>query len=333
MDKGQKVYIMLNGKLVEETCMENPYTCKRHASFHRKRREFGGMREEYVKKFFDTTELPEKEHKSKTSFQPPNYRRIGLKFMGEYYMKHEEEAIKLADKLSEDEKESILYYTGSGYLDVLNHIYGRPRRTISVEKLADGTEIKKLAGDGMSDEEWGTLMQTHIDNMNKAIGLAGEQEEPEILYRAVLAHNDKGKFDRWANPASEETYEEFVDSNFKIGETFYRKTITSTSADPAAAVSFFLKPEQRKNGQAVIIEYLTNKGARLSRDAGTSKMIHREHEVILPPYQKFKVVSVHKNVKYTVDARERFQDRGIRKDKFGNIVAPNVTIVQVVEVD
>ena len=333
MSQGQKVYIVLNGKLVEEICTENPYTCKRHASFHRKRREFSGMREEYVKKFFDTSMLQELERKSKTAFQPPNYKRIGLKFMGEYYMKHEEAAKKLADKLSEEEKESILYYTGSGYLDVLNHVYGRPRRVIYVEKIADGTEKRKIVGEDMTDEEWSEEMQKHVDNMNKAIGLAGEQEKPEILYRAILAHNNKGKFDRWANPAEEQDYTNFIDSNFKVGQTFCRKTITSTSADPAAAVSFFLKPEQRKNGQAIIIEYLTDKGARLSRDAGTSKMIHREHEVILPPYQKFKVVAVHKNVKYTVDARERFQDRGIRTDKFGNIVAPDITIVQVAEVD
>jgi hypothetical protein len=331
MEKGQKVYIVLNGKLVEETCTENPYTCKRHASYHRKRIQFGGMREEYVKKFFDTSDLPEKEHIAKTDFQPPNYKRIGLKFRGEYYNKHEEAAVKLAAKLTDEEKESILYYTGAGYIDILNHVYGRPRRVTARENHADGTEKILYVGEGMSDEEWEKEMETHIDNMNKAIGLAGEQQEPEILYRAILAHNEDGKFDRWANPAEEIAYDKFVENNFKIGETFYRKTITSTSADPAAAVSFFLKPEQRQNGQAVIIEYLTAKGARLSRDAGTSKMIHREHEVILPPYQKFKVVAVHKNVKYTVDARERFKDRGIHPDKFGNIVAPNVTVVQVIE--
>ena len=330
MEKGQKVYIMLNGKLVEETCLENPYTCKRHTDFHRKRRQFGGMREEYVKQFFDTSSLPEKEKKAKTGFQPPNHKRIALKFMGEYYMKHEEASMKLAEKLSDKEKESILYYTGAGYIDVLNHVYGLPRRIVSHGPANEPNIVK--VGAEYSDEEWSEIMEQHIYNVNKAIGLAGEQEE-ETLYRAVIAHNGKGKFHPHANPGDPEQYENFVDNNFTVGQTFYRKTITSTSADPAAAVSFFLNEEQRKNGQAVIIEYLTKQGARLSRKAGTSKMIHNEHEVILPPYQKFEVVAIHKNVKYTVDARERFQDRGIKKDKFGNIVAPNVTIVQVKEVD
>jgi len=330
---GEKVYMMVNGKLVEETCTESPATCRRHGLYHSRRRQLRGVREEYVKKFFDTSLLPERERKAKTEFQPPHHKRIGLRFGGEYHNHHEEEAVKLAGKLSDDEKESILYYTGAGYIDVLNHIYGRPRRIIENSTSADGTWRVKKIGDEYSDEEWANIMQHHIDNMNKAIGLAGEQSEPEILYRVVQAHDEKGKFDRYANPAGENAVEDFVDNNFKEGETFYRKTVTSTSADPAAIVSFFVKPENRNSGNVVIVEYKSRRGARLSKDAGTSKMIHREYEVILPPYQKFKVAKVYKNVDYKVDTRERIYDRGVHPDKFGNITMKNVTVVQVEETD
>lgn len=333
MEKSQKVYMVVKGKLVEEICTESPYTCKRHGSYHLARRSLGNIREEYVKNFFDTTVLPERERESKTAFQPPRYRRIGLIWRGEYFQKHADEALKVAQKLNDEERESVLYYTGVGHVDVLNHVYGRPRRIVERGKLADGTEKIKHVGDEHPDEEWAKIMQKHVDNVNKIIGLAGEQRQPEILYRAVVAHNRKGKFDRYANPAGGEDVEDFINSNFKAGGTFYRKTITSTSADPAAAVSFFMNEENRKDGHGVIIEYLTRQGARLSREAGTSTTIHNEHEVILPPYQKFKVVSVYKNVKYTIDARERFKDRGIKVNRFGNIVAPNITIVQVEEVD
>lgn len=331
--KGEKVYIVLKGKLVEETCTENPLTCQRHKGYHSERRRLGRIGEQYVKQYFDTTLLPEREKQAKTTHQPPHHKRIGIRRDGQYHENHEQQAQTLADKLTEEEKESINYYTGAGYKDILNHIYGYPRRIIERHATSDGTIITKKVEENLTDEQWGEKMEKHIHNMNKAIGLAGEQKQPEMLYRIITAHNEKGKYDQHVNPNSAENYDEFIDKNFTVGETFYRKTITSTTADPAAALSFFTKKEQQQNGQTIIIEYLTKQGARLSRKAGTSQMIHNEYEVILPPYQKYEIVAVHKNAKYTVDARERHWDRGLKTNKYGNITAPNITIVQVKETE
>lgn len=331
---GTKAYIMINGKLVEETCTDSPYTCTRHRAWHNAQRDLRGVRDEYVKAFFDTSDLPEKEKAAKSDFQEPNRKRIGLAFMGEAYNEHKELAQKLADKITEEERKSVLFYTNHGYKDIMNYIYGRPRRVVSIQGFADGTQKENLAGgNDVSDEEWNAQLEKHIQNVNKVIGLAGEKAEPEILYRAMVLHDDSKQIRTGINPTDEEQMEEFIARNFKVGEVFHRKAVTSVSADPTAAVSFFLNNGSSANGSGVIIEYKTRSGARLSRDAGTSAVIHDEFEVLLPPRKEFRVVAIHKNVKYSIDARKRFQDRGMKKDRFGKVVAPKITLIQVEEID
>jgi hypothetical protein len=332
---GTKAYIMINGKLVEETCTESPATCTRHRAWHNAQRDLRGVREEYVKAFFDTSDLPEKEKAAKADFQEPNRKRIGLAFQGEAYTKHKELAQALADKLTDEEKESVLFYSNNGYKDIMNYIYGRPRRVISIQAFADGSQKENLAGgNDVTDEEWNAKMERHVQNVNKAIGLAGEQAEPEILYRAMVLNDDNYvQLERNQMHIDEEAMEEFIPKYFKVGEVFHRKAVTSTSSDPTSAVTFFLNHGSDRNGSGVIIEYKTRRGARLSKEAGTSRVIHEEFEVLLPPRQEFRVVAVHKNVKYSIDARKRFQDRGMKKDRFGKVVAPKVTLIQVEEID
>lgn len=333
MDKKQKAYIIINGKLVEEWCSESPSTCSRHRAWHQARNQMRYVNEESFKDFFDTTALPEKEAKHKKDFQPPKSRRIGIIFHGEAYKKHKALAQELADKLTANEKESLLFYTNTGHQDIINHIYGKPRRIISTMLLQDGSQKHNFAGgNDLTDEQWSEVLQSHINNLNNVIAKAGAQPEPEILYRAITMHEANGLF-KHDDMSDEEFKEKFLSQNFKEGSEFYRKNITSVSADPAAVLSFFIKKEDKNDGSAVIIEYKTKKGARLSKEAGTTRMIHDEHEVLLPAYQKFRVVAVHKDIKYTVDARKRFFDRGMSADRFGKIVAPKVTLVQVEEVD
>lgn len=326
---------MLNGKLVEETCTDSPSTCTRHRAWHNAQTNLRGVREEYVKSFFDTSELQGKESLAKSDFQDPTRKRIGLIFRGEADLNHRERADALSSKLTKEEIASIKFYTGNGYKDVMNHLYGRGRRVISIMHLADGTTVNNMAGGkDITDEQWEAQMEQHIENVNKAIGLAGELAEPEILYRAMVLHDENGQLGRDQYEAfDEDKMEEFITKNFKVGEVFHRKAVTSASADPAAAVTFFLNNGSKTNGTGVIIEYKTRRGARLSRDSGTSNVIHEEFEVLLPPRQEFRVVSITKKVKYSIDARKRFQDRGMKTDRFGKIVAPNITVIQVEEID
>jgi hypothetical protein len=333
MEKKQKAYIIINGQLVEEWCSDSPLTCSRHRAWHQAKIKMRFVNDESVKDFFDTTSLPEKEATHKKDFQPPKSRRVGIIFNGDTYKKHKELAQELADKLTPQEKESLMFYTNTGHQDIINHIYGKPRRIISTTSFPDGTEKHNLAGGNeLSDDEWSETLQNHINNVNSVIIKAGEQDEPEVLYRAITVHEANGLFKN-QDMSDEDFKEKFLSQNFSEGSEFYRKNITSVSSDPAAVLSFFLKKEAKSNGSAVIVEYKTKKGARLSKEAQTTRMIHDEYEVLLPAYQKFRVVAVYKDIKYTVDARKRFQDRGMSTDGFGKIVAPKVTLVQVEEID
>ena len=328
---GKKAYIIINGKLVEETCTEsNSYDCKRHAAYHRLQGEFRFAGEDTIKEIFDTTEYPEKSHKAKTELMPPNYRRYSLGFGTDYYNQHKELAEQLASKLTEDEIASVRHYTGSGYKDVMNRIYGRPRRVISRALQPDGTFIENMVNPEMTDDEHNTYIDKVIEDMNKATGLSRELEEPQVIYRAMVAHDDSLQI---RNGIDSEAMDEFVNKNFQVGDTFYRKAVTSASADPAVAVSFFLNNGADKMGNGVIIEYLTKKGARISKHVKTSSHLADEMEVILPPETKFKVEAIHRNVKYTIDARVNAHQRGIKPNKYGKIVAPKITLIQVVEIE
>lgn len=328
---GKKAYIIINGKLVEEICTEtSSYNCKRHAAYHRLQSEMRFSSEDVVKEIFDTTAYPQSINKSKKELMPHNYRRHSIGFNTEYYNQHLELAEDLASKLSEDEIASIRYYTGSGYKDVMNYIYGRPRRIVSRVGMPDGTFKDNLVNADMTDEEHDAYMEKVVQHVNKATGLCKELEEPQVVYRAMVAHNDTMQI---REQMQDEHMDEFVNKNFQIGETFYRKAVTSASSDPAVAVSFFLNEGATSKGNGIIIEYLTTKGARLSKHAKTSSHLADEMEVLLPPETKFKVKAIHRNIKYTIDARINGLQRGIRPNKYGKIVAPKITLIQVEEVD
>lgn len=328
---GKKAYIIINGKVVEEICNEsNPYNCKRHAAYHRLQASMRFSSEETIKEIFDTTGYDEKIKKAKTELMPPNYRRYSVGFNSEYYIQHKELAEELADKLTEDEKASVRYYTGSGYKDVMNYIYGRPRRIKSRIMYPDGSFKDNLVNEEMTDEEHNQYMEKIINDMNKAIGLSREVSEPQVVYRALVAHDENMQI---RSGLSEEDMDSFITKNFQIGDTFYRKAVTSTTADPAVAVSFFLKEGSDRIGNGVIIEYLTKQGARISKESKTSSHIADEMEILLPPEAKFKVVNIHKDVKYTIDARIKGIQRGINPNKYGKIIAPKITLIQVQEID
>lgn len=328
---GKKAYIIINGKLVEEICNEsNPYNCKRHAAYHRLQRDMRFSSDDTVKEIFDTTGYPEKTQKAKTELMPPNYKRYSIGIRSEYYDQHIEMAEELASKLDEDEIASVRYYTGSGYKDVMNYIYGRPRRIVSRIGMPDGTFKEKLVNEELSDEEHNLYMEKVVSHMNKATGLSRELEEPQVVYRAMVAHDEKMQI---RQGMTEEAMDEFINKNFQVGDTFYRKAVTSTTADPAVAVSFFLNNGSDKMGNGVMIEYLTRKGARISKHAKTSSHIADEMEVLLPPETKFRVKAIHKDIKYTIDARINGYQRGIRPNKYGKIVAPKITLIQVEEID
>ena len=328
---GKKAYIILNGKLVEEICTEsNPYNCKRHAAYHRLDSSMRFASHETVKEIFDTTGYEDKLEKAKTELMPPNYKRYSIGFNTEYYKEHKTLAEELAEKLTEDEKASVRYYTGSGYKDVMNYIYGRPRRATSRIGYPDGTFKENIVNENMTDEEHNQYMEKIINDMNKAIGLSRELESPQIVYRAMVAHDDKMQI---RQQIESEEMDSFIDSNFQVGDTFYRKAVTSATTDPAVAVSFFLTNGADKMGNGVIIEYLTKQGARISKESGTSSHIADEMEVLLPPETKFKVVNIHRDIKYTIDARIKGIQRGINPNKYGKIVAPKITLIQVVEIE
>lgn len=328
---GKKAYIIINGKLVEEICTEsNSYNCKRHAAYHRLQGSMRFSNEETIKEIFDTTGYEEKIKKAKTELMPHNYRRYSVGIRSEYYTEHKELAEELANKLTEDEIDSVRYYTGSGYKDVMNYIYGRPRRITSRVGYPDGTFKDNLVNPDMSDEEHNKYIEKVINDMNKAIGLSRELAEPQVVYRAMVAHNDVRQI---REGLSSEEMDEFITKNFQIGDTFYRKAVTSTTADPAVAVSFFLNEGSDRKGNGIIIEYLTKQGARLSKESKTSSHIADEMEIILPPETKFRVVNIQKDIKYTIDARINGLQRGVRPNKYGKIVAPKVTLIQVEEVE
>lgn len=328
---GKKAYIIINGKLVEEVCTEsNPYDCKRHAAYHRLQGSMRFASNDTVKEIFDTTGYEDKIVKAKTELMPANYKRYSIGLNTEYYNEHKDLAEELADKLTEEEKASVRYYTGSGYKDVMNYIYGRPRRVKSRVGYPDGTFVDNLVNPEMSDDEHNAYISKVIEDMNKATGLARELEQPQVVYRAMVAHDERMQI---RNQLDEETMDEFVNKNFQVGDTFYRKAVTSATADPAVAVSFFLTNGADKMGNGVIIEYLTKKGARLSKHSQTSSHIADEMEVILPPETKFKVEAIHRNIKYTIDARINGYQRGIKPNGYGKIVAPKITLIQVVEID
>lgn len=328
---GKKAYIMINGKLVEEVCTEsNPYNCKRHAAYHRLQSSMRFASDETVKEIFDTTGYESKLEKAKTELMPHNYKRYSIGFNTEYYKEHKSLAEELSDKLTDDEKASVRYYTGSGYKDVMNHIYGRPRRITSRIGYPDGSFKETLVNAEMTDEEHNQYMEKIINDMNKAIGLSRELESPQVVYRAMVAHDSKQQI---RQELPDEEMDNFIDNNFQVGDTFYRKAVTSTTADPAVAVSFFLNNGADKMGNGVIIEYLTKQGARISKESKTSSHIADEMEILLPPETKFKVVNIHKNVKYTIDARIKGIQRGINPNKYGKIIAPKITLIQVIEVD
>lgn len=328
---GKKAYIIINGKLVEEYCNEsNPYNCKRHAAYHRLQGQMRFSGENTIKEIFDTTAYPDSSKKAKTELLPPNYRRYSLGFGTEFYKQHIELAEQLASKLTEDEIASVRHYTGSGYKDVMNRIYGRPRRVISRVGMPDGTFKDNFVNPDMTDEEHNSYIDKIIEDMNKATGLAKELEEPQVVYRAMVAHDASLQIRQGLD---NESMDEFVNKNFQIGDTFYRKAVTSASADPAVAVSFFLTNGADKTGNGVIIEYLTKKGARISKHAKTSSHIADEMEVLLPPETKFKVTAIHRNIKYTIDARINGHQRGLKPNKYGKIVAPKITLIQVIEVE
>lgn len=328
---GKKAYIIINGKLVEETCTEsNPYNCKRHAAYHRLQGSMKYAKDETVKQIFDTTGYEDSIAKAKTELIPHNYKRYSVGFNSFFYKEHKNLAEELASKLTEDEKASVRYYTGSGYKDVMNYIYGRPRRIIRRDINVDGTYKDIPVNRAMSDEEHNQYMEKIINHMNKAVGLSRELEQPQVVYRAMVVHDDTLQIRK---EIDDEEKSQFIDKHFKVGDTFYRKAVTSTTTDPAVAVSFFLNNGADKMGNGVIIEYLTKQGARISKDSETSSHIADEMEVILPPEAKFKVVAIHKDIKYTIDARVRGIQRGINPDKYGKIVAPKVTLIQVIEAE
>jgi hypothetical protein len=173
-------------------------------------------------------------------------------------------------------------------------------------------------------------MKKVVDDLNKVTGLARELETPQIVYRAMVVHDDEKQI---RSAIDEEEVKKFIDKNFKVGDVFYRKAITSTSEDPAVSTEFFLTNGNKSSGSGVIIEYKTRKGARISRNHGTGGTIASELEVLIPAETKFRVVSINHNVKYTIDARENGLQRGITPNRWGKIVSPKITLIQVEDID
>lgn len=316
--------------MVEEICMEYPYQCKRHVAWHRLQSSLKFQSTETQKEIFDTTAYPDNVERAKTTFMPANYRRYTIAFNSDYWKQHEELGHDLASKLTDDEKQSLKFYTGHGYKDVMNFIYGRPRRVHHGFTDAEGNHHEVLVQKELDDEQYNAFMEKVVNDVNKATGLSRELEEPQILYRAMVVHDDvKQKRERM----EEEEVDAFINKNFKVGDTFHRKAVTSTTEDPAVAVNFFLPEGAAHKGNGVIIEYKTKKGARIGRDFGTGGTIANEMEVLLPAETDFKVVAIHRDIKYTIDARRNGLQRGISPNKWGKIIAPKVTLIQVEEIE
>lgn len=265
-------------------------------------------------------------------FQPIHHRRIAVSFQEDRYKQHMEDAQAFSDLLTDEEREAVKKYTSFWYEDVVAYTYGLPRPH-GYMMTYPGKEPQLMYGRGRTndDNEWREQVSTIVKHMEAATKKWNKLSEPRVIYRGAVVHGEENNY-QLRTSITEEQLDSFIEKNFAVDRTFYRKTMTSTTLDPVIAVHEFLPDGTSHNGSGIIMEYHTRKGIPVSKAAGTSAAMKEELEILLPPKTEYKVVAVHKNVPFTVNAENFRHVWGIHPDKYGRVMARKVTVVQVVEV-
>jgi hypothetical protein len=108
--------------------------------------------------------------------------------------------------------------------------------------------------------------------------------KPRALYRSFRVFPSEGN-----SETSPEDIKNYVQQNYKVGETVTNKSYTSTSIDS----DFVLVDAARKPEQIIVHEIVSSKGLPLYKRSGASQGIQNaEKEVLLPREATFRVVNI-----------------------------------------
>lgn len=169
-------------------------------------------------------------------------------------------------KLSTEESMALYWHTSDGSMVVNSHLHNQ----------TDYTQGKKYSK---------AMIKNQIKTLD-SIFAKHQLQEPTVLYRGVGANNFPTEIKNAAEDSPE--FNEFLSTQYPVGETINIPEYMSTSADPAVAHNF-------SGMQSVVLEIKTKSAVPVGL---VSAWNASEREFLVNRDGKYRVVSVLKDVTY-----------------------------------
>lgn len=190
------------------------------------------------------------------------------------------EGLALRCELTQDDKDSISYYTGSSYQYM--NAYLRDGR----DGLRNVTYLKGWETSVVPESTVEKYVEMAEENIKTTDALFDNNSRlfnhKRVLYRSVRFPEKQ---------RNGQSLQEYVAETYPVGKVVESKAYESTSADSDLMLAY--QSDSHKRNDEVVFEILTNKGVILHDPTSYGTHIsHSEREVLLPRGMKYRVVNV-----------------------------------------
>jgi hypothetical protein len=197
-----------------------------------------------------------------------------------------------------DMQTSLRAYTQYEYSNIKSYLHGQNMNgnleTIEPVPMED-------------DQVKYTVEKMHL--IDEALEHAAAPESERALYRGMRVPNwvDSDQIKPW------------IHENFPVGGVVSQKSFMSTSMNPTLTVGMFSVAktpngrDSKDSDRSVVIEIMSKQGAPLGELL--SEHGNDETEILMPRDAKFRVVSVHEDVRYLSMKQSHYEMSGIKRPR------------------